>query len=1141
MIYSGWLIYLQSFIVSLMLLGSLDAFSQNLKVDFDEYSVSQGLSHNQVLAIAQDKRGFMWFGTVNGLNRFDGYNFKQYKYASTDSSTVISNEIRTLLALDDGSLLIGTNLGVCRYLPETDNFFRYEINYTDNSKLHGNYVTSMQTRNDRSIWITYLGSGVDVIYPDSSFVLHFTMYRDDRYILKNDMLTSLEFMPDGMVLLGGQDGFQVISDKMEVLTESQLGAIYPWSSKLPRSWTSLLLLKDNKTLWVGTESLGLFKVDISTGSVNQFNTRNSELDSDFIECIYESSDQLWFGSSAPFTYDADRNNIKWFNKKGMFFKNRIKVFFEDNGKNLWMGTTRVGVRKINYDEGEIVHFHSNQGEGSIKSDEVLAFHEDHNKNIWISLGGVGLYKFENDDGNYSFTDSRINGKLASQSVKTIYEDEHHILWLGSWEGGLSRFDPISLEISGFNPGLKNFPSQHVWDIEKAEGDKIWVATLRDGLCLFSTSTKEFQYFRHVETDSASLINNDVLCLQKDDNGNLWIGTGNGLSIKSPDETVFQNYFLMGTPLMANLVSNVVHCMYRDTSGKIWLGTNGSGLIIASLKGANVVVEKIVTDKEGLISNVIHSFQSNGNGRVWITTNNGISIMNESTLTLEKTNDNQLLKGTEFLANSTCLTSDGKILLGSTTGFYEINSNEKKINLTKPPVYIVELRLLNRTATPGDQFNILSKSIELTKEITIPNDINYYSFEFAALNYSQSDRNQYAYKLDGFDNDWNQIGTKRSASFTKLSPGAYTLRVKASNNDNLWNDEGTSLVINILPPWYQTFWFRSLIFFSTISTVILIVRIRTSTIRSNNKKLESLVALRTSELSMTNTELQTSKEEIAAQNEELREKTEEIASQRDFVENQNRNILLKSKQLEDSHQKLQHQNKELERLHEEKDGMINIIAHDLKSPLKQIQGLTDLIRMSGEVNENQEKYLSLIRNVVSHGSSLINNLLELHGFDNENNTQEFSSVNLKDFIPVWLQGYQSNLNAKKQKINLNVQEGLGTVTVNWDYLQRVMDNLLTNAMKFSYERTTIEINVSHTTDRLQFSVKDEGQGISDADQKELFKPFKKLSPRPTGGESSTGLGLSIVKLLVEKMGGNLEVSSKPGRGSTFTVNLPLNHS
>jgi signal transduction histidine kinase len=233
-----------------------------------------------------------------------------------------------------------------------------------------------------------------------------------------------------------------------------------------------------------------------------------------------------------------------------------------------------------------------------------------------------------------------------------------------------------------------------------------------------------------------------------------------------------------------------------------------------------------------------------------------------------------------------------------------------------------------------------------------------------------------------------------------------------------------------------------------------------------------------------------------------------------------------------------QNKELEHLHEEKDGMINIIAHDLKSPLKQIQGLTDLIQMSGTISRDQEKYLGLVKDVVSHGSTLINNLLELHGIENVNNKQEFTQVNLVDFIPVWLQGYQSNLSAKKQKIKLDVQQAIGPIIINGDYLQRALDNLLTNAMKFSYDGSSIEISVSKAKAGLKLSVKDEGQGISEEEQKELFKPFKKLSARPTGGESSSGLGLSIVKLLVEKMDGTLEVSSKPGAGSTFTIYLPI---
>lgn len=1129
--------YANCLIYCIVLCSLSIGYTQSLRFDFNEYSIVQGLSHNHVQTIAQDKYGFMWFGTADGLNRFDGYTFRKYKFSESDTTSLISNEIRTLLAEDDGTLLIGTNLGVCRYNPEKDNFKRYKINYTDDSQLHGNYVTAMRKRNDGSVWISYLGSGIDIIRPDTSFVLHYTMYRDDNYILRNDMITSIEFMPDGSTLLGGNEGLQVIAADKHVMTEPEVEKMFPWKKSIPPSYTCLYLSADNQILWVGTESGGAYKVNLKTNEVKKFSTENSDLDSNNILCIYESSEGIWIGASAPFRYDPELDKVVWYNKKGMYVKNRINIFFEDSGQNLWMGTTRVGVRKINYDPSLMTHFHSNQGEESIKSDEVLAFTEDNTGKIWVSLGGFGLSQFVNDGKNQRFIESESNPKLISRSIKTIYSDKLNNLWLGSWEGGLARYHPIQKQLKIFHPSLGNFPSQHVWAIESTDNENIWVGTLRDGLYLFSPAKERFQSFRHQDSDSASLINNDVLCLNRDSQNNLWIGTGNGLSIRLSGESNFENYFGIGSNLMKNMSSNVIYCLYEDDSKRVWLGTNGSGLIITELHGKELNVVKVLSTENGLPSNVINSFQPDGRGNIWVSTTNGLAMVDPKNASVLKISNNLSLSGVEFLTNSSLLTSDGKILFGSTTGFYSLNPGDNKTNQNKPLVYITGLKLLNKDASLGQDGSILTKSIHLTTEISIPPDINYYTFEFAALNYTQNEKNQYAYKLDGFDKDWNRIGTQRTASYTNLNPGQYTLLVIASNNDNLWNETGTALVINIIPPWYKTLWFRLGGVLMLAGLVFLFFRLRIQSIRALNIRLEKEVAQRTADLSMAYRELQQSKEEIASQNEELIQTQEEISSQRDFVADQNKEITEKSNQLEESHQKLKVQNELLEKLHREKDGTINIIAHDLRSPLKQIQGLTDLIKISGPVNEDQDKFLGLVKNVVTHGSTLINNLLELHGMDSTNIKQDIVPINLEEFIPALLGSYESNLLNKKQKIELALQP-IKKFHTNKDYLQRILDNLLTNAMKFSNEGATITIRACQDESQVKISVKDQGPGISEEEQKQLFIPFKRLSARPTGGETSSGLGLSIVKLLTEKMQGSLTVNSQPGKGAEFIISLPL---
>jgi ligand-binding sensor domain-containing protein/signal transduction histidine kinase len=1099
--------------------------------------MSQGLSHNQVFAIAQDTRGFIWVGTEDGLSRFDGYSFNVYKHLTRDNRSLISNEIRALYADTDGSLWIGTNNGVCRYFPEQEYFQRFEINYTDSTKLHGNYVTAMRKHPDGSLWISYLGSGVDIIYPDSPLVLHYTMYRDDNYILHNDLITCLQFMADGSTLLGGREGLQVIGKDGNVFTQDEITKIYPWRTQLPKSINYLLL--DGNTLWVATDAMGLYKVDLQTHAVQHYSMANSRLETNSILSLFkDSKGNLWIGADALYAIEAGTDELVWYNRKGMYIKIGTNTVFEDNSQNLWIGTTRTGIRKINNDVSDVLHFHSNQGVGSVKSDEILAFAEDDQGRLWLSSGGVGLYQVSIDSkGRATFTEPSINTLLLSRSIKSLYKDRDGFLWLGSWEGGLTRYDPARNALKIYHPRHGNFGSQHIWDIEQDSLGNFWLGTLRDGLCYFSAVTGKTTYYRHDEANAKSLVNDDVLCLLQDSRRWLWAGTANGLSIREPGQEMFNNIFTIDSPETERLTTNTILCMTEDTQGRVWLGTKGAGIVMLQVTGGKVEIFRQLTHEDGLPSNIVNALQRDGLGFIWAATNNGLIKVEEQSLSLTKLNPNLALTGIEFLTLANYQAKNGRMFLGSTGGFYSIDPNNNTINDRQPLIYIDKLRLGNQLVTPDVNHPVLKQPLYLMSEISIPPDFNYYSFEFVALNYTMTERNQYAYKLEGFDDDWNYTGTQRIVSFTNLDPGTYTLHVRASNNDHVWNETGSSLIIHILPPWYKTWWFKLLLVSLGAFAVLLFIGIRTRSIRTANERLERLVKERTAELLQKNQELTERREEIAAQNEELMETQEEISAQRDLLEYQNHQITLKNEQLESSFGTLQEQKAKLEELHREKDGMINIIAHDLQSPLKQIQGLLALLPVTGGLNDEQTKLIEMMNKSVVQGSALINDLLELHGIESSASELPAETVDLQQFLQEWLEPHRSVLKQKNQEAELTFAHDVGTVRTVKSHLSRVLDNLFTNAMKFSKPGASIRIGIQTENGELKIAVKDQGPGITQADMKLLFIPFKKLTARPTGGEPSSGLGLSIVKMLLDKLGGRIDVVSTPGSGAEFIVSLP----
>jgi signal transduction histidine kinase len=884
--------------------------------------------------------------------------------------------------------------------------------------------------------------------------------------------------------------------------------------------------KDKNTLWIATSGGRILQIDLLTSKVNMLTDNQSELTSKNIYGLYEGHGGLWIASDG--LYRVRSNRIEWFNQNGLSQKTMISIAFEDSGKNLWLGAMK-GVVKINYDAAGIKHYHSSHAVEGFTSDAVEGFMQ-HDDTIWISLGGTGLFEMSNKEGITTFNPALNNSQVLGKSFLTFAKHKNE-WWAGGWESGFARIDPARKTFKQFHKAKNNFPEEHVWALAVADDQNIWVGTLLNGLCLFNTQTEKYQFFHHQENDTTTLVNDGILALLKDSKGNLWIGTGNGISVLPKNESIFLNFLYGGATRPKELTSHIINQFYEDTAGKVWLATQGAGIAIVQFDNNQLTIHKRITEQDGLASNIVTSFVEDDAGNVWVGTTNGITKIDVKNYQVQRLSGNAALKGIEFAKNAS-IYFQGNLYMGSlSSGLYVINIQNIDHNHQKPSVYITDIKFDSKSVSVHDSIRPLKKPIYLTETLEIGPAVNYYTFEFTALNYTLTEENQYAYKLEGFDDDWIDTKRGRTANYSKLSPGTYTLHVKASNNDNIWNEEGTSLTIHVLPFWWQTAWFKVALVVTIISLIWLLVRIRLLSVKRQNLLLEQQVLERTEDLVQLNKKLQQSHEEIATQNEELFQSREEIVSQRDYVSDQN-------KLLEEAQAQLKSKNELLEKMHLEKDGMINIIAHDLKSPLKQIEGLSNLIRNSGEINIEQENYLKLINQVVGNGTELINDLLELNGIQTHEFTLGMETIVISDFIARWRVNYADALQVKQQVLKVDQSDQLPTISTNRNYLQRILDNLLTNAIKFSPKGSTVYLVVTSRDSRIQFRLRDEGPGISKVDQKELFKPFKRLSNKPTGGESSSGLGLSIVKLLVEKLHGTIVAITEPGKGTEFIVNLPV---
>jgi ligand-binding sensor domain-containing protein/signal transduction histidine kinase len=1121
-------------------------FSQVLPLDYDEFNTRHGLSQNLVLSIAQDQRGFMWFGTEDGLNRFDGHEFKVYKHRQDDPASIAGNSIHNLFVDDDGSILIGTNKGLCRLYPENDEVEHFPVDFTDETKLNGAHVSSIKRNADGSTWISYIGSGVDIIRPGKDTIFHYTIHRNDAYQLKSDMVSSIQFMPDGFTLFGTYSGLELINQEGKVMDDVELEKKYPWVDQIDKSVKSLLLSEDQSTLWVGTELNGLYKVDLRADKVHNFTPLNSELGSKGILAISEDSKgNIWVGSDALYKYNQQRNTLNWFNEFGMYVKNHTHAIFEDREQNIWMGTSRLGVRKINQGDSNVRHFHSGQGEGSIISNEILSFNQDDAGQIWIGSGGAGLYKMR--DSLPGFEPSPLNDQLSAHTIVCIDKDQKGYFWLGTWDGGMMRYHPLQNSLEIYNPERGNFKGRHVWDIEEDQEGNLWVGTLRDGLFYFSPESGAYEFFNYMPGDSTALVNDDVISLLVDSRNILWAGTGNGLSVRVPGKEGFQNFFKFQDMEQYGLSNNVIHCIYEAPDGKVWLGTKGGGIIIMRVQDGQVLFERIINEHDGLTGNIIASIQEDQQENVWVSTNKGLVHFSYKDFSVQKLSGVLGLKRNDFLPQASFKAWDGRMFFGSSTGFIVFHPDSLNLVPRIPDVWFTTLKIINEDIFPDVLFKgrkVLEKTITETEELRLLHDDYAFTIGFSPLTYNRQNNIHYAYMLENLDKEWQHTtAEKRFVHYTNLTPGEYTLKVKASYDGQHWAEEARSLRIIISPPWWGTFWFRLVVFLFAVMLVYSIYQGRVRFLKSQSTKLESLVALRTAELKNSNKEIQSLLEEVASQHDkiesknlELQEINEELEAQRDILE-------LKSRELEKAQAKLQEINVSLEQLVDKRTEKLNDAlhelesflyraSHDLRGPISSMLGLLSLARLEENPAIVNNNYTILFSRAVTQLERSLKKLLQKHTIQKaevdyeviDQSTLNEMVHNATEEIKVF----------RKEDFIINIQEGISFET-DKKLLFILLLSLLENAFFFT-ERSfskQVLLEIKQKGDHAVITVTDSGVGIRKEYKEHIYNMFYRGSELSTGN----GLGLYLVKCVLKKLGGSISLQTEEGKFTSFTIFLP----
>ncbi len=751
------------FLASIVFL-TLPLNAQN-HIVFNHLSVEQGLSQSSVTCIFQDRTGFIWLGTQDGLNRYDGYTFKVFKNKATDSASLSDNFIFAMYEDETGTLYIETQSGnFNRYDPLTESFklITKESVKLDNAR--SSSLAAALTEKSSIKWSgglskplgltkTNLKTGKTTVYKHNP---------SDPSSISDDKVYSVYRDRSGILWVGTVNGLDRMDEISGKFIHYRNNPGDP--NSIPDNWVWPIYEDTRGNLWIGTVKKGLTKFSRETGKF--INYRNNPGDPSTI------SDNFIFS------------------------------IYEDRGGVIWVGTNTGGVNYFSPSAQVFEHYyHDPAVPGSIGDNNILVLHVDRKGNYWVGSRNGGLDKINPDNGSLKNFSEKPPYKLVSNAVQVICEDKQGNLWLGTFNSGLMEFDPVkeTYKLYKNDPANPNSLSDNrIYDIIEGSDGFIWIGTYDGGVNKLDPNTGKFTRYLHDPKDPKSLAANNAWSLAEDKDGNLWVGTfGSGLSFLDKTKNEFRHYANVPGNT-SSIADNTTIRVFRDSKNNMWIGTSAGFSRYDSKTGSF----KNYNQDNGLSNNFVLGIVEDSKGNLWLSTNVGLSKFNPSTETFRNYYYQDGLQGNEF--NQNAFARDyirGNLLFGGPDGFNVFNPDSLKQNSFKPPLAFTDYIRYNTDDEEGRP--IIEKGIDARDSILLTYKDNIITLKFAALSFYNNFDNQYKYKLEGFNKNWIQLGSNRTITFTNLSPKEYTLRIIGSNNDGLWNEKGSSLFIEVTPPWWRT--------------------------------------------------------------------------------------------------------------------------------------------------------------------------------------------------------------------------------------------------------------------------------------------------------------------------------------------------